>query len=340
MEQEAQQAPSVLQQQLQTSQLLPDICRAINAKSIYMVMTIARGSSDHAATFAKYLFETQLGLVTSSAAPSVQTIYQQPLQVKHALVIAISQSGQSQDICETLATAKQNGALTLALVNHTDSPLANIADFCLPLCAEHEQAVAATKSYLASLTRLTQLVALLRQDKLLINALQQLPEYLEKAANIDWPEFIETYKNANDTLICGRGFSYPIAQESALKFKETSAIHAESFSSAEVLHGPFALVRAHYPLLIYAQADQSLEASLNLARKISSLEGKVLWAAASDIQAPALDCLSLALPKQLHPICDPIVAIQAFYPNMARLALLRGYNPDQPEHLQKVTDTR
>tara|TARA_R110000868_G_scaffold84822_3_gene238902 strand:+ start:26174 stop:27199 length:1026 start_codon:yes stop_codon:yes gene_type:complete len=337
MEQEARQAPAIVAQQLSENiGVINELSQIIQQQPPTFVMMIARGSSDHAATFAKYLFESQLGWVTASAAPSIQTVYQQSLQTQNSLVIGISQSGQSDDICSAMQAAKDNGAITVALVNVIDSPLAHIADHVIPLHAGEEQAVAATKSYIASCTALIMLVARLKKDTALLQALTQLPDYLQQACDCDWSTFIETFTPVNDTLVCGRGFAYPIAQESALKFKETCGLHAESFSSAEVLHGPFALMKPNYPTLLYIQNDASLTSNLALIEKISDIEAQLLIAAAEGL----IDQPCLPLPKSLHPICDPLVALQAFYIATAQLAIAKGLNPDQPAHLQKVTNTR
>ncbi len=339
MAQEARQAPQVVEKQLkENAPLIQELCERLRKHPPVFAITIARGSSDHAANYAKYIFETQLGLATVSAAPSVITLYHSPLQLKQALVIGISQSGQSTDICETMRYAREQGAITVALVNVVDSPLASIAEFVLPLQAGSEVAVAATKSYIASLTGILHLVSHYAANQELLAIHQRLPEVLEQALQDDWQLFIDTYRDVHDTIITGRGFSLPIALEAALKFKETCGVHAEAFSSAEVLHGPFALMKPQYPVLLFGQDDPTLDATLALDKKIRQLGGTTLLALPCDITAHHEEVL--ALPPSLHPLCDPIVAIQAFYPAIAALAVSKGRNPDKPEHLNKVTSTR
>ncbi len=341
METEARQAPSLIAEQLQeNAPIIQALVKHLKLIKPQFVMTIARGSSDHAATFAKYLFETKLGLVTASAAPSVASIYHSQLQLKNALVIGISQSGKSEDICTIMQTSRQAGAITVALVNDTDSPLAKIAEYVLPLHAGPETAVAATKSYLTSLTALTQLVAYYAHDEILLSALEKLPTQLEQALESDWSLLNSTYATASNTFVIGRGYSFPIAQECALKFKETSGLQAEAFSSAEVLHGPFALIKPDYPVLLFAQSDPTLKGLLNVANRIHELGGDILLAAPKDLIPTELLNYSLNLPTSLHPICDPIVSVQAFYLAVAKLAKQRGYNPDAPKNLQKVTVTK
>lgn len=338
---EAQQTPELLTAQLQkNAPVMKKIAARLQSDPVKFALTVARGSSDHAATFAKYLFETQLGLVTASAAPSVQTLYHAKLHLENALVVGISQSGTSEDICATLKMARDNHAITVALVNNTDSKLAQIAEYVIDVSAGPELAVAATKSYILSLTALTQLTATLNNDSELTTALTHLPKQLKQALNADWSEFVEYYQNMHDTIVIGRGYGYPIAQESALKFKETSAIHAEPFSSAEFLHGPFALLKEHYPVFCYAQHDAAYNSVLGLIERANALESHTFLAAPENLERNDQARHYLPLPVSVHPICDPIVAIQAFYPAIAELAVARGFNPDQPKNLQKVTSTK
>ncbi|MCK4608367.1 MAG: SIS domain-containing protein, partial [Gammaproteobacteria bacterium] len=263
MEKEAGESPSIIAKRMQdNSQVLHDLCSRLRKNPPHFAITIGRGSSDHACTYAKYLLETHLGLVTASAPPSVLTLYGTELNVKNSLVIGISQSGKSPDICDLMQAAHKNGAVTLAIVNTEDSPLAKAAEFVIPMDAGAELAVAATKSYLASLAILVELIAIWTQDKKLLQALQILPERLTAALELDWSEAIPKLKPVNNTLVLGRGFGYPIAQEAALKFKETAAIHAEAFSGAEVLHGPFALIKQQHPYLLFTQGDNALEGML------------------------------------------------------------------------------
>lgn len=345
MEQEALTAPQVLTKQFaENKYILQDLCARISCYPPTFALTIARGSSDHAATFAKYLLETQYGLVTASAAPSVVTIYDAGLKLRNSLVIALSQSGQSPDIAEMLINAREAGAITVALVNHSDSPLADAAEYVIPLWAGAEIAVAATKSYLAMLGSLIQLISLLTQDPRLQAALLELPNALQAAAKMDWSAALPEYQNQKNTFVVARGFGFPIAQEAALKFKETAQIHAEAFSGAEILHGPFALVQPSFPLLVFGQRDASLPGIIDLSKRIKALGAKVLLAvpAHSDNEKYLQDNVAsvlLPLPKPLHPLCDPLMGIQAFYIMMARLSAARGFNPDAPVNLSKVTKT-
>ncbi len=343
MEQEALSAPKKIAKQLtENKEIWVKICNELKQTDPKYVMTIARGSSDHAATFAKYLFEVKMGLVTSSAAPSVYTIYNRSIASKHGIVMGISQSGQSPDLYETQRRATDMGASTIALVNHVDSPLAEASKYVVPLHAGDEHAVAATKSYVATLVALVQFAATYSEDKELLAALEKLPEALEKCCSLNWDSCIDSLQVTTDAYVIGRGFGYPIAQEAALKLKETSSIHAEPFSSAEVLHGPFALIKKQFPVLVFAQNDQSLQGVVEMTRRMTEMGARTLFAYPEKERLPeSLICSSrLEMPKSLHPILDPILMIQAFYLMAAKLAIKRGLNPDKPENLQKVTSTR
>jgi glucosamine--fructose-6-phosphate aminotransferase (isomerizing) len=343
METEALSAPQILMKQFAANQpLLQTLADRLRKDPPTFAMTIARGSSDHAATFAKYLLETRLGLVTASAAPSVVTLYKTNLQLKNSLVIGLSQSGQSPDIAEIFLAARSAGAITVAFVNHSDSPLAKAAEYVVPLCAGPEIAVAATKSYMATLAAIMQFVALWKNDKMLLDAIANLPEALYAATQMDWSPAITEYQDRHNTLVIGRGYSFPIAQEAALKFKETSRIHAEAFSGAELLHGPFALVQPKFPLLMFGQHDESLPGMLDLARRVKHMGARVMLAVPKG--SPTEDfhdaaSIVLPLPSALHPVCDPLMIVQAFYLMMSRLAIARGFNPDTPANLSKVTMT-
>lgn len=342
MQKEAMESPRMVTRQLLENQIVWEaVCHELKSLECPCAMTIARGSSDHAATYAKYLFETAMGVPTVSAAPSILTLYKGKLRLENALVVALSQSGQSPDIVDTLKAATDAGAVTVAIVNQVNSPLADAAKYVVPQWAGDETSVAATKSYITTLTALAQFVAIGKRNKALSDALDLLPERLKDAMQTDWSVVQKYLKEASDALVVGRGYGYPIAQEAALKLKETSALHAEAFSSAEVLHGPFALVKENYPMLLMTQNDASYEGAIELSRHIVSLGAKSLLAAPIDKQPEAADCTEyLALPESLHPMLDPIMAIQAFYMMASDLAVARGYNPDKPDNLKKVTETR
>jgi glucosamine--fructose-6-phosphate aminotransferase (isomerizing) len=330
---EAAEAPAVVERLVTANRpLIQALAAALRADPPRAVVTCARGSSDHAATYAKYLIETSTGVITSSAALSVSSVYASEPKLEGVLYLAISQSGKSPDILAAVEAARQAGALVVALVNDEASPLAALADHVLPLHAGPEISVAATKSYIAALAGIAQLVAAWSQDTELEGALQALPEVLRRAWLLDWSPAAERLKAARNLYVLGRGVGYGVAQEAALKFKETCGLHAEAFSAAEVLHGPMALVKEGFPVLIFAQADQSQDSVVTLARDLQA-RGVDVMLAGGDEGGGALPTVST------HPNLEPIARIQSFYRMANGLSILRGHDPDKPPHLNKVTET-
>ncbi|MBN2689788.1 MAG: SIS domain-containing protein [Gammaproteobacteria bacterium] len=344
MTKEAIEAPQIVANQLQENQkTVSALVTRLRKKPPLFAVTIGRGSSDHACNYAKYLLEICLQLPTASAAPSVSTLYNSELNVDHGLVIGISQSGQSPDICEIMRSARKNKGVTVAIVNDVLSPLAQEAEFVLPMLAGNEAAVAATKSYISSLSALLHLTSTWSQNKILSDALYELPKKLTEAATLDWSSAIPIFKSIQHSFVISRGFGYPIAQEAALKLKEAAVLQAEPFSSAEVLHGPFALVKKDHPFLLFLQNDNSLPSMLEVAQRIKVLGAQTIIAANRDLIDSSLNSIAsllLPLPESINFICDPLMTIQAFYPFASQLALARGYNPDKPDNLKKITETR
>ncbi|MCQ4167351.1 SIS domain-containing protein [Tahibacter harae] len=310
------------------------IAAALRAQPPRFIVTCARGSSDHAATYAKYLFETQLGLCTASASPSVSSVYAAPLQLESSLFVAISQSGKSPDLVRNAEAARQAGARVLALVNVEDSPLAAVAHDVIPLAAGPERSVAATKSYLCTLSSLIQLVAAWGGKRELERALAELPAQMQHSWALDWSPLVDGLAGARNLFVLGRGLGLGAAQEAALKFKETSGLHAEAFSAAEVKHGPMALIGTGFPLLVFAQDDGTQAGTLAAAEEFRARGAEVFVAAPGD---PAGS--NLPLGPAVHPVCAPLLQVQSFYRAANALALRRGHNPDLPPHLNKVTET-
>jgi glucosamine--fructose-6-phosphate aminotransferase (isomerizing) len=297
------------------------------------VVTYARGSSDHAATYAKYLIETYTKTVTSSGAPSLSSVYDATPDLRGVLFIAISQSGKSPDLLASVADAKRCGAFVLALCNSPRSPLAEAADALIQLHAGPETSVAATKSFIASLSAIVHVLASWTQDRTLSTALLSSPELLAQAWDCDWSDALEPLLNAVNLYVIGRGFGLGVAQEAALKFKETCALHAEAFSSAEVKHGPMALVKAAFPVMMLSQGDETRAGMESLAKEFIDRKARVLLAGLACAGAPTLPTI------RAHAVIEPMLMIQSFYRFVNGLALARGLNPDRPAHLSKVTET-
>lgn len=294
------------------------------------VVTCARGSSDHAATYGKYLIETLLGLPVASAAPSVTSVFATEFQQTGALLIAISQSGRSPDLLSTVERYKRAGAYVVVLVNDETSPLAAMADTLLPLCAGPETSVAATKSFITSIAGLAALAAHWSEDAVLVESLAALPAQLEQAYALDWTPMVETLADARNLFIVGRGYGLSVTQEAALKLKETCGLHAEGFSSAEVRHGPMAIVHNGFPVLAFATSDKSGDDVRQAAAEFAERGAHVLLADPGGV-LPVFSA---------HAVLEPILMIQSFYGAAEKLARVRGLDPDQPPFLRKVTETR
>ncbi|HEY5971086.1 MAG TPA: SIS domain-containing protein [Pseudoxanthomonas sp.] len=331
MFQEARQTAAIVATQFaRNAAVISDLAEDLRRNPPPFVATCARGSSDHAATYAKYLFETQLGIVTASASPSVGSVYEAKQQLRNALYLVISQSGKSPDLLRNAEAAREAGARVVALVNVEDSPLAQLADTVIPLHAGPEHSVAATKSYLSSLSAILQLVAHWKNEAPLLDALPKLPQALDNAWQADWSPLTEGLVDAHNLFVLGRGLGLAAAQEAALKFKETCGLHAEAYSSAEVKHGPMALVGPGFPVLCFAQPDETEAGTLALAKEFRA-RGAQVWVSSAHGDLP--------LAQAPHPACAPLLTIQSFYRAINALALRRGHNPDVPPHLNKVTET-
>ena len=331
---EAAAAPAAVRSQLHANRdLVEQLGEAVRNMAPRAVVTCARGSSDHAATFAKYLIETRTGLLASSAAPSISSVYASKADLEGVLFIAISQSGASPDLLAAAGAARDAGALVIALINAEDSPLARTAHHAIPLRAGVETSVAATKSYIASLAVIVDLVASWTQDRELHLALEQAPDQLVLAWQLDWGAATEHLRSASSLFVIGRGLGLGIAQEAALKLKETCGLHAEAFSAAELRHGPMALVRAGFPIFAFLQNDETREGVEALAHELSAVGADVMVAGSEVPGAVALPTL------RAHPAIEPLLMIQSFYRLANALAVARGLDPDRPPHLSKVTET-
>lgn len=334
MYQEAASSADVVARQLeQNASRIATIGATLRAHPPRMVVTCARGSSDHAATYAKYLIETRARVLTVSAAPSVSSVYGVDQDLRDCLYIAISQSGSSPDLLASVAAAKRSGATVLALCNDPDAPLNTLADHVVPLCAGAERSVAATKSYVASLAALVHLTAEWTQEAKLAAAVQRMPVSLATAWELDWGPAMEHLVRVSHLYVIGRGLGLGVAQEAALKCKETCGLHAEAFSSAEVRHGPFALLGEGFPALLLAQDDATRPGLEALASELVARGVCVLVAGAEvagTIVLPTMpECSAIA----------PVLLAMSIYRLLAQLSTARGHDPDQPPFLNKVTRT-
>lgn len=299
-----------------------------------VALICGRGSSDNAGVYARYLIETATGTPTSHAALSVSSVYAVQLRLCGAACIAISQSGQSPDLVASVASARMAGAFVIALANTGGSRLSNVADVTIPLNAGEERSVAATKSFIATLSALAQLIGCWSGDVDLVSALDGLPAQLDEAFQLDWSPALETLVRAESLYVVARGPGLAVAREAALKLKETCGIHAEAFSAAEIRHGPMRLVKAGFPVLMLAQDDETAPDMQNLASEFSARGATVMLAGVPG----GGDVVSLPTAK-VHPAIQPILLIQSFYRLAAFASVARGQDPDRPPFLRKVTET-
>ncbi len=300
-----------------------------------VIVTCARGSSDNATAYLKYLTEILIGVPVASIGPSVASLYKAPLRLRGAVVVSVSQSGQSPDIVALQAAAREAGAFSIAVVNQDDSPLARTADAVIPLHAGRETSVAATKSCIASAAALAALVAEWRDDPALRHAVARLPEALAATLGHGWDAALPPFEAAQSAYVLGRGPALPIAAEAALKLKETCVLHAEAFSGAEVMHGPLQLLEDGFPVIAFRQADPSRDAMADSIGRLRALGGRVFEVSVEDLGQP--DHLGAAAAG--HPALDPLTMLLSFYAFAESLSRARGHDPDRPSHLRKVTET-
>lgn len=333
---ELREAPAAVRRQADSLVApLTELAARLARRPPDVVVTCARGSSAHAATFAKHLIERHLGIPVAAAAPNIATIYHQPLRLRGQLLLTISQSGSSDDLIEMTSAARAAGSLTVAIVNEPESALARASEVVLPMAAGPELSIAATKTFIASLTAVLRLVAQWAGGTNMLAACERLPDRLDETAQLDWSGALDPLAGANSLVAIGRGPTLAIAREAALKLKETCALHAEAFSNAEFQHGPIALVSSTYPMLVFTPTDESASGFGDFVTDLRRKGADVFVAEPGEKIPGRLPALA---PDQAD--ADAICLIQSFYAFLVRLAAQRGADIERPRHLQKVTRTR
>lgn len=307
---------------------------ALKAVDPSVLVTVARGSSDHAASFVKYAVELTTGVPVASLGPSIASIYQAPLKLAGAASLSISQSGKSPDIVAMAEAVRHSGAVAIALTNTAGSPLALAADHAIDIAAGTEKSVAATKTFVNSAVAGLGVLAYWAGDKALLAALQDLPRHLEQAVACDWTALADALDGTSSVFVLGRGPALAIANEVALKFKETCSVHAEAYSGAEVMHGPMALVGPGFPVLALAARDKAQSSIIGTADALAAKGAAAFITADGAKQAARLPFAATG-----HPLTDPLVLIASFYAFVEAFARRRGLNPDEPRNLRKVTET-
>jgi glutamine---fructose-6-phosphate transaminase (isomerizing) len=331
---ETSQAPSAVARLLTLEGAnLEKLGQRLNKRNAPCIVTCARGSSDHAAAFFKYAVEIMLGVPVASMGPSIASLYGVNLRLENAVMVSVSQSGKSPDLVALQLAAKKAGALTIAIVNIVDSPLAAASDIVIPMHCGPELSVAATKSLISSCAALLAIVAAWSGDPALKRVVADLPVALDIALQQDWSAADEFAMHQSGYVI-GRGPSQPMALEAALKLKETASLHIEAFSAAEVMHGPLQLVTKDFPILAFIQDDATAKASIKALEHLAQAGAKIFAVSPLRLQG-----ISLPMKATGHGLTDPLAMILSFYVLAERIARLRGLNPDTPSRLRKVTET-
>jgi len=302
-----------------------------------VVTTVARGSSDHAAAYLKYAIELTCGIPVASTGPSISSVYNAPMRLTNGATFAISQSGKSPDIVSMAQAAKHGGSAVISFTNASTSPLALVSGNNFDICAGPELSVAATKTFVLSILAGLMVVGRWKQDDKLLAALADLPEKFQQALNCDWTSLADRIckgqQKTGSLYVLGRGPSYAIAKECALKFKETCQIHAEAYSAAEVMHGPVSIAQAGFPILVLASPDASHSSIVSAADDLS-LRGVDVFITSKESDSKQLPHVDAG-----HPLVTPLIRVVSFYQFVEKLAARTGLNPDQPPHLRKVTET-
>ncbi len=311
----------------------------LRQRDIDLIVLVARGSSDNAALFGRYLLEITTGIPVSLSAPSVHTLYHAKLQLQRALVVGVSQSGEGEDINLVLENARASGAYTLGITNEANSEMTSLVDETLLTHGGPERSVAATKTFTGQMLLFYMLAAQLADGERKIDY-QRIPEFASRAIEQKSAvlELVQRYVFMENCVVVGRGLAYANAYELALKLMETCYVVAERFSSADFLHGPLAMIERHFPVILFAPPGVMLAGVKALIERLQELHADTL-AITSDLDAAAACTRAIIMPKEIDEFLAPIPYIIPGQLFAALLAEARGLDPDSPRSLSKVTRT-
>jgi glucosamine--fructose-6-phosphate aminotransferase (isomerizing) len=331
MARETAEIPVAAERLLARTGMFEAIAERIERTKPRIVIFCGRGSSGHVGVYLRYLFETQLGLVASAAAPSVVTAYRRAPDMRDALFVVISQSGRSPDLVAATQLAREVGALTLAIINDENSPAAAASELVLPIGAGREQAIAATKTVALSMIAGARLVAALARDSDLDDGLQCLRTRLSGAIDCDWSPWANAAADAAAAFVVGRGYGLGPVREIALKIAEVLRVPALGYSAAELQHGPRASISPATPVLVLRQSDRAAAAVDGLVHDLGDAGERLFTAGGPTGTLPWIG--------DGHPACDPVVMLLPAYRAIEAAASRRGFDPDNPPYLSKVTRT-
>ncbi|MEA5077436.1 MAG: SIS domain-containing protein [Anaerolineaceae bacterium] len=319
-----------------------EVARAVKQRHVNYVMLAARGTSDNAGRYANYLLGSFNQLAVALATPSLFTYYQTPPQFNNALVIGISQSGQSPDIVSVLAEGKKQGCLTLAITNIPGSPITQVADFVLDINAGPELATAATKTYSAELMVLAMLSAALSEDETRWQELDRVAAWTSEAIKLDesLAQAAQRYRYMNHCVVLGRGFNYSTAFEWALKMKELTYVEAEPYSSADFMHGPIAMVQMGFPVLAVAPAGKVFDSMLETLQQLKNELNAELVVISNEASALSLAQVPIRIPAEVPEWLTPLVGIIPAQLFAYHLTQVKGNDTEAPRVIHKVTETR
>lgn len=310
-------------------------------RNIRHVMIAARGTSDHAATYAKYLLEIVCGVPVALAAPSVFTLYDASVDLSGYLVLGISQSGQATDVVQTLSSARAAGALTASITNVSGSPITQVSDHVMLCHAGEERAVAATKTYTTALALVALLAGQWANHRGLLDAIEMVPDQMRAVLSLDdtIARSVERYRYITECAVLARGLNQPTALEAALKMMETSYLVAKSYSGADFLHGPIAMISDGFPCFLFVPDGRALPSMLELALKLHERSAEmVIFSRSSEVLSMAKTAIEL--PIEVDELLSPLIYIVPGQLWACHLSRARGQNPDRPRGLSKVTLTR
>lgn len=318
------------------------IAAEIRRRKILYVFLAARGTSDNAGRYANYLLGAVNGLPLALATPSLFTSYKRPPVLSNALVVGISQSGQSPDIVGVLEEGSRQGCLTLAITNNLRSPLAQTSDFVLDIQAGEEKAVAATKTYTTELMSIAMLSAALAGNNKQWGELGKVAGWMKSVLNHDRliALSVQRYRYIAQAVVLGRGFNYATAFEWALKLKELAYINAEPYSSADFAHGPIALVEGGYPVFAVAPKGRVFTSMLDMLKRLRREMSAELVVISNDRRALSLAQVPLPMPGDVPEWISPLVGILPAQLFACHLTAAKGYDTEHPRTIHKVTKTR